>query len=314
MSVSALILAVVPMMKRLFLTVSLLFPIGHALYGPSVASSYGMAQACRKYVCFLCLVFSIGLSPINQGYGQVALTSLTGAGSSVTASFDDFTGAGFSPTPSAGQLNSNEFRVRGLSAGNMSWGDTATNGDFARGTSAGGASQGGIYAFDVDNTAGVDRALGVQANNNDFTAGRLEWRVQNNTGTTLTEIDIAYDIYVNNDQDRQSELTFRFVDDNGQTLVSSLDYFTPTTADANGWDLTSRSARLSINLAPGNFIQFRWRGNDESGSGRRDEIAIDNLSASVVPEPSTYVLIVGLVALVGVILKLRARSLEQRAG
>lgn len=64
--------------------------------------------------------------------------------------FNLYGGAGFaSPPASPQQLDSGAFLVRGLSDGDVDFGETRTTGDFARGASAGGASTGGVYAFDV---------------------------------------------------------------------------------------------------------------------------------------------------------------------
>ena len=70
------------------------------------------------------------------------------------------------------------------------------------------------------------------------------------------------------------------------------------------------NATLDVNLGDGNNILFRWRGNDVSGSGRRDEIALDNLSAEVIPEPSTYAIFIGIFAMAIVAIKKR-RKLSQ---
>ena len=46
--------------------------------------------------------------------------------------FTSFDGTGFSTSPSSGQLNSNEWRVTGMSDGDGSFGGGFTSGDFAR--------------------------------------------------------------------------------------------------------------------------------------------------------------------------------------
>lgn len=59
-----------------------------------------------------------------------------------------FAGAGFSPTPAAGQLNSNAFITGGWSdaPGSIGFGATSpTTGDFARGINAGATGTGGIW-------------------------------------------------------------------------------------------------------------------------------------------------------------------------
>jgi len=62
--------------------------------------------------------------------------------------FNAFNGSGFSPTPSAGQLDSNVIIANGFSSGSLNFGGTSpTTGDYARGIKGAGQSTGGIYAF-----------------------------------------------------------------------------------------------------------------------------------------------------------------------
>mgnify|MGYP001120387188 CR=1 FL=1 len=60
-----------------------------------------------------------------------------------------FDGSGFSPSPVTGQLNSQAWETTGMSDGNSNFGDTETSGDFARGSSTGGETSGGFYAFET---------------------------------------------------------------------------------------------------------------------------------------------------------------------
>ena len=62
-----------------------------------------------------------------------------------------FAGSGFTPSPSAGQLNSNSWAMTGWSNGDLAFGGTQTtsNTDYTRSTSTGGVTTGGVYAFTV---------------------------------------------------------------------------------------------------------------------------------------------------------------------
>ena len=257
---------------------------------------------------------------IQQGQGQTAFTA---GDLSVNYDFTGFTGSGFQSSPTAGQLNSNNWIASGFTDGDLGYGDSGTTGDFARGISAGGVGTGGIYSFDVDNGGGVNRALGVQPSGffgiNDFESGFAELRLQNNTGSTIGSLDIAYDIYANNNGSTSffgflfnassGSLNFSyFIGSGSETLVSSLDYASGGTADTNGWVQNIRSTTLSdVNLADGEFVRLRWTGDAISGIGARDEFAIDNIAidAEVIPEPSTYAIILGAFALGLVVLKRR---------
>lgn len=100
-------------------------------------------------------------------------------------------GSGFAPSPSTEQLDSNICRVTGLRDGSLEFGDTGATGDFARGSTTGGVTYGGVYAFDLGNG---DIALGVQPSSADFTPGEFILKVENTTGSIVSDVYIAYEI------------------------------------------------------------------------------------------------------------------------
>jgi hypothetical protein len=133
-----------------------------------------------------------------------AQLSLTTSGATVTIDFDAtvsgvnngaFTGDGFQPSPSAGQLNSNAWAMTGWSDGTLNFGGTQNTGDFARGTTTGAVTTGGVYAL---NDGGNRRFL-IQPAASDWAPGTLTLRIQNNMGSPLRQIDIAYDLFVRDD-------------------------------------------------------------------------------------------------------------------
>ena len=124
--------------------------------------------------------------------------------------FQAFTGAGFASSPSVGQLDSDDWIVTGMSDGDLAFGGNGVSGDFARGSSAGGVTTGGIYAFD---TGGGNTILGVQPGGSDFTPGTFVYRWTNNTATTVTALDIEYVIWSYNDQGRSTSLNFAYAAD-----------------------------------------------------------------------------------------------------
>ena len=189
--------------------------------------------------------------------------------------FQTFTGTGFSPTPIAGQLDSNIFRATGFSEGQFFYGEMKVTGDFARGPSTGGVSSGGVYAFDTD---GTNISWGVQPAGSDWTPGTFEIRIQNTTGNTLSNFMVSYDIFVNNDQGRSGSFNFAyFTDTLPYTAVPSLDYTSPTNADNNGFVKISRSTRINVDVPAGGYIYLEFNGDDVSGSGSRDEFGLDNV-------------------------------------
>ncbi|MGF1581919.1 MAG: hypothetical protein ACFCD0_21550 [Gemmataceae bacterium] len=200
----------------------------------------------------------------------------------LTADFQTFDGSGFAPVPAAGQLDSDVWRVNGLSIGSMAFGDTRTENDFARGASAGGVTTGGVYSFD---TGSGNNILGIQPSSADWTPGTITLQVVNTTGSSVDSWDISYDIFSLNNEPRANSLNFAFsTDDSSYTPVAALDFTTPEAADALGWQSVSRSTTISATVAAGESLFLQWQGDDVSGSGARDEYGIDNV---VVGSPST---------------------------
>ena len=208
-----------------------------------------------------------------------ASLSIDAALTTYTIDFAGFTGAGFTPDPAAGQLDSATWRVSGLSDGDMPFGGTGTGASFTRGTSTGGVNPGGIYAFTV--APGVT-ALGVQPTNGEFTPGEIVLRLLNNTGGTITDIDVDYDLWVNNDQDRSSSFDFAHSPDDS-TFTNLITYSTTAAKDTNGWTQFSNSSSISgLSLSNSSFYYLRWASDDAGGTGsKRDELGLTNIQISV---------------------------------
>jgi len=195
--------------------------------------------------------------------------------------FNDFRGDGFVPDPAAGQLDSDAWRITGLSDGEGTFGGTHDSGDFARGASTGGVGTGGVYAFEV---ATDNDALGVQPGGSDFASGEFTLRVQNNTGSTIENIYVKYTIWVYNDQGRANSFNFAYsTDDSAYTSVPALDYTSPEAADGSpAWVSENKSTTISgLSLDDGGYFYLQWQGADVSGSGFRDEFALDDVEVRV---------------------------------
>ena len=189
--------------------------------------------------------------------------------------FDGFMGEGFSANPTDGQLCSNHWAVTGLSDGDLDFGGEATSGDYTGTTTGGGVGGGGLYAYD----GGMgDLALWIQPTGGDFTQGTLTLRVQNNSGTTLNTIQVAYDLLVLNDQDRANSFNFSYSEDDVTYIeVPELDFTSPEAADDMLMLINQSTTISSITLNDGEFIYLRWTGDDVSGGGSRDEFGLDNI-------------------------------------
>lgn len=194
-----------------------------------------------------------------------------------------FDGSGFTSTPVSGQLDSDAWESTGMSDGALSYGGSATSGDYARGTSSGGVTSGGFYAFD---TGAGNNTLGFQGTTGDFTPGTITLRAQNQTGNTVTTADLAYLIYVFNDQGRSNTMNFSYsTDDVTYTDVSAMDFTSEEIADGvPAWSSNPRSTSITgLSIADGGYLYLRWSSDDDSGSGSRDELALDDIDLTFNP-------------------------------
>ncbi len=226
---------------------------------------------------------------------------VTTIGTSIGITFDGFQGDGFAPDPSSTQLDSDHWRITGLSDGGGTFGGTFATGDFARGSSSGGVSTGGVYGFDVDPGAGLDWALGFQPIGSDLNPGEATLMVTNATGTIVDRLDLAYQVLVRNDGDRSGSFGFAYSsNDMDYQVRDGLQVTSGLTADAiPQWVTINRSTSMAgLNLASGSSLFLQWQLNDLSGAGSRDEWALDNIDltfgsspVSTVPEPSSWILV-----------------------
>ena len=194
-----------------------------------------------------------------------------------------FTGAGFTPTPAAGQLDSDMFAITGMSDGDLAFGGTITSGDYARGASAGGVSTGGVYGW----SGGPDTFLFIQPGGSDFTPGTLTMRYVNNSGVTITDVDVSYSIMVLNDAPRANSWNFGYSPGClAYNAVPALDYTTPEAADALGWGGVSRFTTLSgLSIPDGGLLCIQFSSNDVTGADTRDEIGIDHVYVTATNVP-----------------------------
>jgi hypothetical protein len=193
-------------------------------------------------------------------------------------------GSGFSSTPDAGQLNSGAWSVSGWTDGPLNYNETRTTGDYARGFTLTHPSSGGMYAFAP--LAPTNRALGFQPGGLDWAPGTITLRVQNRTGVIMNTLGLAYKLFVYNDQNRSSSFNLSYSTDNSSFIpVAALDFNSPEAVEVSPvWAVHEKSIELSgLSLAPGQYIYLRWSSADVSGSGSRDEFALDDISVVANP-------------------------------
>jgi len=225
---------------------------------------------------------------LNASYGwqivnQNTINTITFDATVTGVNTGIFQGSGIAPVPAAGKLDSNGWSVAGFADGAIPFSGTNNNGGFGRGASAGGVSDGGIYAF---STSANNVALGVQPATGDFSPGSVSLRFQNQTGAAITSLSIGYKVYVYNDQAASSSFNFSYSADNAAyTNIPQLNVISADAADAApGWKASYRVVTITgLNIAANNYYYFRWSGAVVSGTADFDEFALDDIMLSANP-------------------------------
>ncbi len=232
-----------------------------------------------KTSLFLLLLFYCSIS-----FSQL---SLTNGITSYLINFDasqsgvnqgSYTGSGLSTSPNSGQLDGDAWAISGMSSGTQNFGQTNTTNDFARGQSNGGVGSGGLYSFNVGSN---NKAIGIQPTGSDWTPGHMTLKITNNQSASIQDLTISYNVYIRNDQNRSNSFSFSYSTNNSNyTAVSNATVTSNSSADGSpSWVLTPVSISLSsLGLNPNQSLYIKWNVADVSGSGSRDEIALDDIS------------------------------------
>lgn len=190
---------------------------------------------------------------------------------------EPFQGRGFSFAPAPGELDSRAWSISGLSDGDMPLGNIEQNGDFARGTSSGGVTTGGIYAFEVEPN---NFSLGVQPTEFDMNPGIITLKVSNHTGETVHSLALAYKVWQYNDEERSVSMKISYSDDNDSyTPVPQLHFFSDKEAASQPlWQANYRTAKINnLNIPDDGHIYLQWTIADHAGTDARDELALDHI-------------------------------------
>lgn len=223
---------------------------------------------------------TITLLLITVSFTTQAQLSISALNTPVTEDFTGYLGGGYTSNPNADQLDSDTWRVTGLQDGDMSFGGNYSSGDYALGTWVSG-NQGGLYNFDT----GSNETQGFQLAGNDLTPGDVTLKIENNTGQVITELDLSYTIYVYNDGNRSNFLNFAHSSNDGTYInEASVDFATPGSADGTPtWVSTLKSLTLTgLNISSGANYYLQWQMGENSGSGSRDKLAIDNVTVTAI--------------------------------
>ena len=237
----------------------------------------------RIYI--ICFLFFISA----EIKGQISITSIS------TVYTENFDGIGTSATASL----PSGWKVSG-SSGSTAYGSGGTVTTQAAGTSGTGiltsSSTGGAYNFANGVTASSsDRAVGFLTSSTYTSSRCLMVKMVNNTGITISNFNISYDIEKYISGTRQFDINFG-VSTNGTTWTA------PTTAgdqsfpaDANNTTVydppttvTKSFSITGLSIANGSSYYFKWQYTGSGGSTSPQGIGIDNFSVICCPTVGYY--------------------------
>ncbi|WP_165701348.1 PEP-CTERM sorting domain-containing protein [Crateriforma conspicua] len=238
--------------------------------------------------------------------------TLDAIGQTKTIDFEGFAGNGFAPADAGvdgqgiisgandGRLDSYDWSAKlfedsfltlevpfegGMPAGNEDF--------FSRGDGYGaGITDDGIYNFITGGSNTNDASLGVVPRFSDtFDSGFFALRLLNNTGNDLSSILVDFTVFDFNNQSGQTLLNLEFSADGSTFSSTGVQFESDLTADAS-WKETQLSTLISTPTPIADQQQFflRWNGSIAGQtSGLGDIVAIDNISVTAVPEPSSLI-------------------------
>ena len=222
--------------------------------------------------------------------GITAQLNLTSTGVDFVINFDQttlnvnegvFAGDGFHPDPSTGQLDGDAWALEGLSDGNLSFGGFGLTGDYARGSSIGGVTTGGVYSFEV----GLNNvALGIQPTGDDLTPGTITLKIKNSSGFALERLKFAYSLWVLNNGDRGNSIELKYsTDDINYSNITGSSFTSVANADPlPSWQSINFEFDIeNLSILPDGYIFIKWQTNDATGSNSRDEFAIDDINIRI---------------------------------
>lgn len=249
------------------------------------------------WITTICAIYFLDLQDdaLPQAEGGLMIRNLNQA---QLIDFNDFRAAGVVSNPDIDQLDSSIWRIQGLSDGVGQFGGNYSSGDWVRGAVRKGVRIGGIYAFDLSFNNALDWALGFQPTGSDLSAGSVAIRIVNQTSYTVDKLIVGFDLLFRNNEERSTKISLSYGPDDIHFLSIPNAAWVSEDASVDGawWERKSCEFELDQLVVPSNGSFYcRWQIEDFAGSGRRDEIAIDNVSIQLasttetVPEPESLV-------------------------
>jgi hypothetical protein len=168
-----------------------------------------------------------------------------------------------------------------------------------RGVGSGSSNTGGKWSYgDTGSGATFEGSLGFLPSSSRAINAIISFEV--GAGLSLTGFDVGYDA-----EQWRSTLNGKFngwevswsLNDGVGTVLNDLTYVAPNSnptginPDGGPWETLSLSTSVSQALSGGDVVTFTFFGDNGTGPGARQGVAIDNFEFTAVPEPSTYALL-----------------------
>lgn len=224
---------------------------------------------------------------------QIAIPAL---GTPVTENFDSLGTTATASLPA-------HWRLTAAGTASVSWSDVTHVTATTHAASSGSPTSGGRYNW---GQSASDRALGFMTSGSYASPNSILAQFANATGSVIDELSVSFDYERYRLNTSAASVNFFYsLDGSAWTAASAGDSGALTTG-ASSYDFTNlvssttRSTTLgALNLAPGASFYLRWSFNTNGANSQG--LGLDNfsLTASAVPEPSTYAALAGTSALLG---------------
>ena len=234
-----------------------------------------MKQSKHYYTPIITTIFLL-----LSGHGVWGQLSITSTGTAYTQDFDGMGSSSFATLPTG-------FKVNGDGAA-PSWSTGTTSTTRAAGTSGtnllSGTSSGGVYNFANGVTASApDRALGFLTSGSFASPNSIIFRFTNNTGITVTNLNISFDYEKYRAGTRAWNLTFFHGNNSNPTIAETNGDQSYAVDGANAVVNPSSSINKTISLtglsiANGTDYYIKWTSTGLAGSTNSQGIALDNFS------------------------------------
>ncbi|MDA0194525.1 MAG: T9SS type A sorting domain-containing protein [Bacteroidetes bacterium] len=239
-------------------------------------------------------IITITVFVVCNNYASAQFQIVAGAN---TIDFEGYGGGGFTQTPAAGELDSDQWAVDegDDQTYDLDFGGSVTTGALAGGgpIATPGTPSGGLFSADLGSS---DEGFGVIIDNSFFSntapGGAVLLKVQNKTGGVITDFNVAFSTLYYNISNKNINVQFFYstVQNSGYTSTG----YSVTSGTTNAWTaLTAGNENITgLSIAEDGYFYFKWT-FVPSNSGPADAIALNDIVITpTVVNPSTTTTVV----------------------